>query len=260
MKLNPNRSYLKTIIFSLVFLLSMTGVAFAQSSQQIDYVALGDSLAAGSTPVGTLDKSYTDFIAEKLDGEGVLGDYHNFGVAGYTTDQVLASIDSTNPENINRIASISNAEIITLDIGANDLKGLIPGLLNNPDPQEAAKAAIGSVAGKIFNIVVKLKQINPNAKIYLMGYYNAFPYYPEQMQEPVMHLIKGFNQAIQEQVAVKINEEYGNTTYIDTYTTMDKHLTKYLPEDNIHPDIFGYRAIAKDFWNIIKVDFLRGLN
>jgi len=41
---------------------------------------------------------------------------------------------------------------------------------------------------------------------------------------------------------------------------MDKHLAKCLPVVDIHPDTFGYRAIAKDFWNIIKVNFLRGMN
>lgn len=55
MKLHFNRSYLKTIILTLVFLLSMNGIAFAQSSEKLDYVALGDSLAAGYTPIGTIE-------------------------------------------------------------------------------------------------------------------------------------------------------------------------------------------------------------
>ena len=251
MKLHPNRSYLKTIIFSLVFLLSMTGVAFAQNSEVIDYVALGDSLAAGYTPNQTLDKSYTDFIAEKLDGEGVLGDYQNFGVPGYTTVNVFNIIDPNNPVNTNRIVAISNAEIITLDVGANDLIKLIPDLLSDPTQ---APDAIRNVATNIAKITFTLKKINPKAKIYLMGYYNAFPYYPEEQQEQVIPLIQGFNLAVK-QVAASTGE-----TYVDTYTTVDKHLAKYLPEENIHPDIMGYRAIAKDFWNIIKVDFLRGVN
>ena len=126
MKLHPNRPYFKTIIITLVFLFSITGVAFAQSGEKIDYVALGDSLAAGYTPNKTIDKGYTDFIAEKLNEEEVLGDYQNFGVPGYTTDNVLASIDPTNPVNADRILAISKAEIITLDVGANDLLNLIP--------------------------------------------------------------------------------------------------------------------------------------
>lgn len=252
MKLHSNRPYLKTMILTLVFLLSITGIAFAQSSEKLDYVALGDSLAAGYTPNGTIDKSYTDFIAEKLDGEGVLGDYHNFGVPGYTTDNVFADIiDTTTPNYTNRISAISNAEIITLDVGANDLLNSIPALMKDPNQ---APAAIGNVARKIAQITFTLKSINPKAKIYLMGYYNAFPYYTEEQQSQLVPLIKGFNLAVK-QVAATTGE-----TYVDTYTSMDKHLVKYLPEDNIHPDLQGYRAIAKDFWNIIKVDFLRGIN
>ena len=255
MKLHSNRSYLKTIILTLVILLSMTGVAFAQNSEKIDYVALGDSLAAGYTPNRTIDKSYTDFIAEKLDGEGVLNDYKNFGVAGYTTDDVLAIIED-NPENSNAVRrlAISNADIITLDVGANDLINSIPALLDNPDQ---APAAIENVSGRIAQITFTIKGINPNAKIYLMGYYNAFyPFsnYTDKQKDQVSLMIKGFNLAV-EQVAA-----HTGATYVDTYTTMDKHLAKYLPEENIHPTILGYRAIAKDFWSIIKVDFLRGIN
>ncbi|ODA41921.1 GDSL-type esterase/lipase family protein [Desulfosporosinus sp. BG] len=257
MKLYSNRPYFKTIILTWVFLLSMTGVAFAQSSEKLDYVALGDSLVAGYAPNGTIDKSYTDFIAVKLDGEGVLGDYRNFGVPGYTTDKVFADINPDNPVNANRIVAISNAEIITLDVGANDLLGMIRDPLFDPTQ---APAAIKNVAGNIFKITSTLKGLNPNAKIYLMGYYNAFPYLPEEQQAQLIPLIKGFNQTVKGVADLKDSTGSTIATYVDTYTTMDKHLAKYLPEDNIHPDISGYRAIAKDFWDIIKVDFLRGVN
>ena len=251
MKFSSKKSFLKTIILTLVFLLSMTGAAFGQSSVEINYVALGDSLAAGYTPDKTIDKSYTDFIAEKLNGEGVLGDYRNFGVPGYTTIDVLSSLDFTNPENADRLSAISKAQIITLDVGANDLLNSLPALLADPTQ---APAAIENVAGNIAYITFTLQRINPKAKIYLMGYYNAFPYFTEEQQGQVIPLIKGFNLAFKQVAALT------GATYVDTFATMDKHLAKYLPEENIHPDILGYRAIAKDFWNIIKVDFLRGIN
>jgi len=251
MRLYSNKWYLKAVILALVLLTSITGIAFAQSDEKIDYVALGDSLSVGYTPYSSIDKSYTDFIAMKLDGEGILGDYHNFGVIRYTTDDVLASIDYTNPQNAESILAISNAEIITLDIGANDILDLIPALMADPTQ---APDVIQSIAENLAEIILTLKGINPNANIYLMGYYNAFPFYPEELQEQVIPLIKGLNLAIN-QVANATGE-----TYIDTYTIMDKHLTKYLPEDDIHPGLLGYKAMAKEFWNIIKVDFLRGIN
>ena len=248
------RACLKTLVLALVFSLTLTGILSAHTSGNVDYVALGDSLAAGSTPNGAIDKSYTDFIAEKLDGEGILGDYQNFGKPGHTTVKVLADINPSNPDNADRINAISNAEIITLDVGANDLLDSIPVLMANPSH---APAEIEKVANNIAQITGTLKGINPNTKIYLIGYYNAFyPFsnYTDEQKAQVGLMIRGFNLAV-EQVAAQTG-----TSYVDIYTTMDKHLAKYLPEENIHPDIQGYRAIAKDFWDIIKVDFLRGEN
>lgn len=246
------KSYLKILVLILVFSLFLGGwLVSTRTSEKLDYVALGDSLAAGYTPNSMIDKSYPDFIAEKLDGEGTLGDYKNFGVPGYTTLEVLADINLDNPDNADRIAAISNAELITVDVGANDLLNSIFTLIADPSQ---VPAAIQNVAGNIAQITRTLKDINPNAKIYLMGYYNAFPYYPEEQQKQVIPLIIEFNKA------VKGAATSTGATYVDTYTTMDKHLANYLPEADIHPNILGYQAIAKDFWAIIKVDFLREKN
>lgn len=246
MRIHLKKWHLMTIILTLVLLISSVGIAYARN-EKFNYVALGDSLAAGYTPNRTIDKSYTDFLAEKLEGEGVLGDFQNFGVPGYKTIDVLASIDSSNPDNKDRILAISNADIITLDVGANDLLYLIT-------DSSGACSSLKTVAESIAEIILTLKNINPNAKIYIMGYYNAFPYYTEEQQNQLIPLIQAFNSAIE-----NVANLYG-ATYVDTYATMDKHLEKYLPENNIHPDLLGYRAIAGDFWDIIKVDFLRGLN
>jgi len=59
---------------------------------------------------------------------GVLGVYQNFGVSGYTTDKVLTNIDTDNSDN-----AISNAEIITLDVGAKSTLGYIPEVLFCPN-------------------------------------------------------------------------------------------------------------------------------
>ena len=42
--------------------------------------------------------------------------------------------------------------------------------------------------------------------------------------------------------------------------SFENHLAKYLPvADNIHPNMFGYKAIYEDFYQIIKQDFLTNL-
>lgn len=239
----------KLLIITILVLLTVTWAAFARKNITIDYVSLGDSLAAGLTPQHTIDKSYSDFIAEKLEAKGFIGDFYNFGVTGYTTKDVLTAIDPANPENSQRVMALSKAEIVTMDVGANDLLNLIPQLAANPIQ---ASAIIQKVSENITRIISTLKNINPEAKIYIMGYYNAFPYYPEEQQALMISLVKRFNLAINKAV------ETTGGTYIDTYQTMDKDLLKYLPENDIHPGLLGYQVIADEFWSVIENDLAKG--
>jgi lysophospholipase L1-like esterase len=268
-----------TISLIIVFLFSMTGTVFGKASTPpfsplYDYVALGDSLASGQTPYG-IEKAYgyTDILADKLDSAGVLSSYVDYGVSGKTSavlkgELSAAYFDHTSPLYI----SLYNAEFVTLDIGANDFLTL-PEVKNfeaNPTEQNfylalaAIQAHAPAVIPNIATIIGTIKAINPAAKIYVMGYYNALGNYLTPEQEIVfLPLLADFNASIQGVV------DYYNTTptyslttpvtYVDTMASMDKHLAKYLPGD-IHPTVQGYRAIAQDFWTFIQPDFLRGLN
>lgn len=266
----------KTILLlttMFIFFFTATGIVFAQTVSpsalsQYNFIALGDSLAAGMTPYPPaafpqfeIDKSYNDFIAEKLSEEGVLGSYTNFGFPGYTTQHVLGLLQPPYPlpyytrdlqPVLGNVATeaISNADMITLSVGANDLLPLI-----YTSNMAGIPGVISQVELNIGAIIDNINFINDsNPKIYIMGYYNAFPYYPESIQELLLPQLEALNDAIQ-----RAAEENG-ATYIDTQTIINKHIAKYIPnEENIHPSLFGYKAIAKEFWNIIKVDFMQGL-
>jgi lysophospholipase L1-like esterase len=217
-----------------------------QPVKALNYVALGDSLAVGYTPKGTTDKGYPYFIAEKLKGEGRLGNYQNFGVTGYTTKDVLKRIDQANTANAEVVNAISNADIITFDIGANDILSAIPALAKNPTQ---LGSTVKNVAGNIEKIIHTLKGINPKAKIYVMGYYDAFPYRTEVEHTLLVSLIKVFNQAIQNAATNT------DSIYVNTFNAMDKNLKEYLPKDDIHPNLSGYEALGNEFWILIKGNF-----
>jgi len=256
-----------SISLIVVFLFSMTGTVFGKASTpsvspQYNYVSLGDSLAAGQTPYLIPDSyGYTNIIADKLAGAGVLGNYGDYGVSGYTTSGVINQI--TKPAVLSALAS---AQIVTLDIGANDILRLpevqayLAGQGNLQDVHIAVTAKLNEVAVNIGTIVGIIKTANPYAKIYVMGYYNAFPNNPE-----LSPIIEGLNTAITGSVdSCNLALEAQSlpiVTYVDTMSSMNKHLTKYLPNIvDIHPTVQGYRAIAMDFWAFIQPDFLRGLN
>ncbi len=62
-------------------------------TQPIDYLALGDSLAAGVTPNNELGNGYADFLAESMMEIGALKTYNKgFSYPGYKTTDVLNDI------------------------------------------------------------------------------------------------------------------------------------------------------------------------
>lgn len=285
MKRNSNK--LITIILTTVFLFSFSGVGFAKSvaniSNKLDYVAIGDSLADGMAPNGTIGDSYTTLLKDKFEQKGVLQSYNDgFAVSGLATQDIVNRIALDMPVKLTTDAAINAAinakidaalsnikmggkEIITLDIGANDLINLLRNG-NTPTPTD-----IQTVATNIVKIITYLKTYNPNAKLYVMAYYDASDEIvnymaenkpggltPEQKSDLktkiVLPAILGLNQAIKGATTAT------GTTYVDTFNSFENHLAKYLPvADNIHPDMSGYRAIYKDFYQIIKQDFLTNL-
>src|SRR4051794_4953576 len=91
---------------------------------KLDYVALGDSLAAGQTPNKELGKGYTDYLANQLTKVGMLASFDKrFAVSGYTTTDVLNDLQTNvskpdpNGNTVEIQSAIKNAEIITIDGG-----------------------------------------------------------------------------------------------------------------------------------------------
>ena len=76
---------------------------WAENKKTIDYVALGDSLAAGQKPteLGSVSTklygtSYPKFIRDELSGKGMLSSYANFGKSGYQTGHVIYDLNYDN--------------------------------------------------------------------------------------------------------------------------------------------------------------------
>lgn len=232
-----------SLIIGLLF--SMTGTAFAKDtppSPHFDYVALGDSLAAGQNPFGAENGySYTNSIKNMLAMSGSTGSYRNFGVSGYTT------FDISNQLNDPKIIKyLTDAEIVTLNIGANDLLGL-PAVRNYfaaPTQENLTAATIEvtaelpNIGSRIATIIGSILVVNPDAEIYVMGYYNAFPSNPN-----LLNLILALNNAISYATVAT------GTYYVDTMSTF---ISDYLPNAlDIHPTHDGYKAIAEDFGSAI---------
>ncbi|PID04969.1 MULTISPECIES: S-layer homology domain-containing protein [unclassified Sporosarcina] len=221
----------------------------------INYLALGDSLAAGVTPNNELGKGYTDFLAEELAKSEVLqASNKGFSYPGYKTDDVLKDfeMDVTKPivgighsdKTATLHQSVKEAHLITLTIGANDV---LPKFTfdDKGTPQfnsEELQAAIMKVGMNTQKILAKIYQLNPSAQVYIMGYYNPFPYLSPQNQPLVNQLVVMLNDAIKKGMT-------GTTAqFVDTSKKIAEDPYTYLPNpENIHLSQAGYKVVMEAF-------------
>ncbi|OCA85923.1 hypothetical protein A8F94_13825 [Bacillus sp. FJAT-27225] len=229
------------LISSLILSLPFAASAKNPVKQDFDYVALGDSLAAGQTPYRELKDGYADFLADRFAQSQYNIELDNFGVSGYRTTNIL--IELTNPANQKYASlreSIKEAELVTIDIGANDLLGNLPRIQQNPS---LAPGVIQSIGGNLQAILMQIDMIKPGTKVYVMGYYNPFPHRSNQELAVLLPLLSSLNQVI-ESVALANGD-----VFVPTADLIKKYETQYVPNPaDIHLSQEGYEAIAKEFW------------
>jgi lysophospholipase L1-like esterase len=149
------KSILSLLLVTSIMAISTAPVMAAETRNHIDYVALGDSCAAGvlfgdsNYPGGGSGLGYTDDIAKMLDNAGVLSSFNkDFAMSGETAAGLATKTDVLNTPDTAQWHLVKDAEVITLDIGANDLlkplydsiAGYISSLNNDK------KAALGEIA------------------------------------------------------------------------------------------------------------------
>lgn len=250
--------FLKLWLLMLVLLLALSPLsAFANSkdSSSLNYVALGDSLAEGLLSDGeTVDKGYPKYIAEKLNALGYSVHDNNYGEKGYTSTDVKDQL--VVEQEIRK--ELQEADLVTVGVGANDLLGALGDVtaidLGN---QEELNAILMNVTQAITNSGVNLasilgdiKQLNPNAEIYVLGYYNAMPYLQPELQGKLVPLLEALN------TAIKDTASKAGVTFVPTFDVFEGNYKEYLPnENNIHPNAAGYEAIADAFIDKIRSSF-----
>ncbi|MCA0150457.1 cell wall-binding repeat-containing protein [Rossellomorea vietnamensis] len=212
----------------------------------VDYLALGDSLAAGVLYDNSLGKGYPDLLAEEFKEDGFQVDFNkSFAVPGYTSKQVLADIQDP-AKGLHK--EIMEADTITLDAGANDLLQLIEqkdGKISI-DPVKV-QAALKEVGVNIATSLGIIRQLNPDVQVYVMGYYNAFPYLSQETQAQLKPALDGLNQAIQ---AASVQ---GGGEFIPVEEAMADNFQVKLPNpQNVHPSEVGYEAMAGEFWKVME--------
>src|SRR5262245_29368193 len=146
-------------------------MVLATEAAALDYVALGDSVAAGAGDGGTggYVARYRTHVEADLGGVVAL---QNLAVGGSTSQQLLAAL--TGDGNVR--AAVAGAQLVTLDIGGNDFliaffayKG---GTCGGSDGQDCLRQAVAQFAVNWQAILNELRALNPSAVMRAMDYYN----------------------------------------------------------------------------------------
>ncbi|HLR71497.1 MAG TPA: GDSL-type esterase/lipase family protein, partial [Pseudogracilibacillus sp.] len=110
-----------------------------------------------------------------------------------------------------------------------------------------AQGEVDTIAKNIDTILNDVKKANPNVDVYILGYYNTFPYLSEALQTKTDALLISLNDTIEE--TAKAND----VTYVPSFEAFDGHYEEFLPNvKDIHPSQAGYRTLAKQFITEIK--------
>lgn len=238
------------IVFIVVFILSAPTAWAETDSKKYNYLALGDSLAAGMLHDRTIGDGYADFIATQLEQLGLLDNFNkDFAKPGHTTAGVLADMtDNKEIDGVSIQSAITEADLITISVGVNDMLRQLD-RDNFTYDQAEMSAALELVKQNIETIVTKIKAVNPDVKVYVMGYYNAFPYLPTDVQGNVIIPLLSFLNDDIKQASERVGAKF-----VRTDLEFEKGFEVYLPNKaNIHPGEKGYLAIANCFWKAMDL-------
>lgn len=207
------------------------------------YIALGDSLAAGQTPNRAIDTGYTDLIAQKLTTTGQLAFYSKaLAFPGYTTADVLESIQTDEAKEL-----LKKATLVTISAGANDLLQMVQ--VNSTSgsvayQQISADFALNNARKNIAQIIKEVQVLTPKAKIYVMGYYFAYPHVRESQKSGIKKELDRL------QLILKKQSEANGATYVSVEESFGVNATTLLPNPaDVHPTMEGYRIMANAFFS-----------
>ncbi|HEX6088515.1 MAG TPA: GDSL-type esterase/lipase family protein [Thermoanaerobaculia bacterium] len=195
--------------------------------ETLHVVAIGDSLAygAGDERGGGIARR----LEAELEARGVRSvETVNLGVNGAQTDDLLARLRTKRTRD-----AIAAADAVVLSIGANDL-------FRSPHSRQEIMRAPFEVAerilGRIQTIVTQIHEINPRARVLLLGGYNPVP------SHEWASLINQYLEMWDHALAARFEED----RRVEVVTMRDivtpQRLSRY---DNFHPGAAAYDEAAR---------------
>lgn len=249
-----------SVLFALVLAFStfFSSFAFASDNTKPNLVALGDSITYGyNLDPGNALPSQSAF-PNLIGGTGAFN-VANLGVPALTSTDLLTRPELLNNGNPGAAlkAALQQADVITLNIGSNDLLQAngVKAIIDNPpvlltENNVALDAALAdalkgatNLANNLPKILAVIRTVNTKAPIILYNIYNPFGV----SENPVLAslhqlgemLIPGLNESV-------INRyDGGNGTFLaDAYTAFNGHQAEFVLPMDVHPTKLGHHVLA----------------
>ncbi|AKG03620.1 hypothetical protein AAV35_001680 [Salimicrobium jeotgali] len=212
--------------------------------QDLHITALGDSLTQGVGDttdnggyVGILEES----INQNSDTAAETVQVDNFGKRGNRTDHLLERLDNEDLQ-----GSIREADLILITIGANDVIKVVKDNVTSSLDYEQFVEAQANYEQNLRSILEKIRELNPEASIYLLGVYNPFDKYFKDIPE-LNQIISDWNR-----ISRQVLTEFDNTGFIPIRDIFEGADEDILWEDNFHPNEAGYKRMAERVLEYIR--------
>lgn len=223
----------------------------------LELVTLGDSLTEGIGDSANRG-GYVPLAAEALrENENIRRvSTRNHGVSGDTTNDLLHLLEEDEEVQI----SLSQGNIVSITIGANDLVGRFR-QVGLDGELEDFEASLSDFEDNLNQIISEIRSHNEEATIYLFGIYNPYYYYFSEF-EALQQVFDMWNEAIESRA-----DQEGNIRFVeidslfnpddmdvasedeldsvDDMSDIEDDVHPYLyEEDAFHPNDEGYHLMA----------------
>ncbi len=202
------------------------------SLRKSQVTAIGDSLTQG---VGSKNEQggYVGILDRAINQEEELVSFDNLGIRGNRSDQLLSRLED--PEVVD---SIHQADIVLITIGANDIMQVVKENFSNLKMEDFDEAR-ATYEDRLRKIFTRIHEISPKSQVYLLGFYDPFSKYFQEIKELSM-IVEEWNETSQ-----MIAEEQENSTFIPTTDLFEGDEANLFAEDNFHPNDRGYKLMAQ---------------
>src|SRR5699024_12343962 len=190
-------------------------------------VAVGDSLTQGVGDTND-EGGYVGILDHTINQNKHLADFDNYGKRGNRTDQLLKRL---NTQEISE--SIKDADMVTITIGANDIMQILKENITDLSYEDFREER-DNYEKRLHKIFDKIRDLNQDTEIYLIGLYNPYEKYFPDISE-LGAIVEDWNTT-----GEKVINEYENTTFIPIIDLFKNADEKILAGDNFHPNTRGY--------------------